>query len=299
MVRIRVGIHNGNVFIVNDVLGNKNVWGPGIIMARRVMDLGNDGHILLSTKTAEDLLELSDDYKRIIKPVHDYQIKHGQSILIYSAYGKGFGNPRPPTKDSYERSEMGKEITRLRKTALYPNIELDMHIKDARSMLVHYRRTYQVENISSEAIYHVLHGITTDIDKSFEDLHIKVYDEKGRPLKISSISIDKPRQKEFTTLFNEPIEKGQKGRHYTLEYEVEESERYFENAFLVNCEKFVVNIDYPASIKSPVVSEVNLETEEKKRSKVQPAVARGGKGRCTAKWSRKDISPGLSFRFEW
>jgi hypothetical protein len=299
MVRIRIGIHNGNVFIVNDVLGNKNIWGPGIIMARRVMDLGNDGHILLSTKTAEELLELSDDYKRIIKPVHDYQIKHGQSILIYSAYGKGFGNQKAPSKDSYERSEMGKEVMRLKKTALYPAIELGMHIKDAKSMLVRYKRTYQIENISSEPIYHVLHGITTDVDMTFDDLDIKVYDEKNRPLKISSISLDKPRQKEFTTVFNEPIEKGEKGRHYTLEYEVEEPERYFENAFLVYCEKFVVNIDYPAKMKPPVVSEVNLETEEKKKSKAQPAVARGGNGRCTAKWTRKEISPGLSFRFEW
>jgi hypothetical protein len=44
---------------------------------------------------------------------------------------------------------------------------------------------------------------------------------------------------------------------------------------------------------------VNLETEEKKKSKVQPAVAKGGNGRCTAKWSKKGISPGISFRFEW
>jgi adenylate/guanylate cyclase family protein len=299
MVRIRVGIHNGNVFIVNDVLGNKNVWGPGIIMARRVMDLGSDGHILLSRKTAEELLELSDDYKRIIRPVHDYQIKHGQSVLIYSAFGKGFGNPQPPAKDLYERSEMGKEISRLRKTALYPNIELGMYINNSKSMLVHYKRAYQIENISNEPINHVLHGITTDIDKTFDDLHIQVYDENNRPLKVSSISIDKPRQKEFTTVFNQPVEKGEKGRHYTLEYEVEEPERYFENAFLVHCGKFVVKIDYPANMKPPVVSEINLESEEKKKSKVQPVVSKGDKGRCIAKWAKKEVSPGLSFRFEW
>jgi Adenylate and Guanylate cyclase catalytic domain len=67
-LRIRIGIHSGPVFIVNDVLENKNVWGPGIIIARRIMDLGNDGHILLSSRIAEDLRELSDEYKKIIKP---------------------------------------------------------------------------------------------------------------------------------------------------------------------------------------------------------------------------------------
>jgi hypothetical protein len=84
-LRLRIGIHSGPVFVVNDVLENKNIWGPGIIIARRIMDFGNDGHILLSSRVAEDLRELSDEYKKIIKPLHDYTIKHGQRILIYSA----------------------------------------------------------------------------------------------------------------------------------------------------------------------------------------------------------------------
>ena len=124
-----MGIHAGNVFVVNDVLGNKNVWGPGIIIARRVMDLGDDGHILVSTRMAEDLRELSDDYKRIIKPVHDYSIKHGQALLLYSVYGKGFGNPRPPVKGSFQRSKMGREGERLRKTTLYPRLDITMDLK--------------------------------------------------------------------------------------------------------------------------------------------------------------------------
>ena len=53
-VRVRIGLHSGAVFVVKDILNNKNVWGPGIIIARRTMDVGDDGHILLSTRTAED-----------------------------------------------------------------------------------------------------------------------------------------------------------------------------------------------------------------------------------------------------
>lgn len=297
-VRIRVGIHSGNVFVVNDVLENKNVWGPGIIIARRVMDLGDDGHILMSPRMAEDLREISDEYKRIIKPVHDYSIKHGQTLLLYSVYGKGFGNPKPPVKGSFQKSKMGREITRLRKTALYPTIQVDMHFKDAKTSLVHYKRTYSIENIADEPIYHVLHGITTDVDKEFDDLNIKVYDENGRALKVSSISIDKPRQKEFTTLFNKPIESGEKNRYYTLEYEVEEPERYFENAFLVNCNKFVLNVEHPAGMDTPLIYEVNLETEEVKKSKTQLAVSNAGSSR-KAKWMKKDIAPGQSFRIKW
>jgi hypothetical protein len=297
-VRVRIGIHAGNVFVVNDVLGNKNVWGPGIIIARRVMDLGDDGHILVSTRMAEDLRELSDDYKKTIKPVHDYSIKHGQTLLLYSVYGKGFGNSRPPVKGSFQRSKMGREVERLRKTTLYPKLEMSITMKDAQKQLVHYKRTYEIANISDEPIYHVLHGITSDVDKAFDDLHVNVYDEGNRVLRVSSISIDRPRQKEFTTLFNKPIEKNEKGRHYTLEYDVEEPERYFENAFLVNCDRFIVNIDFPANAKPPVLYEVSLETEEKKKSKTQPSLAKNA-GRLVGKWVKKDVVPGTSFRFEW
>ena len=85
--------------MVSDVLGRiENVWGQGIIIARRIMDIGNDGHILLSSKI-EDLRELSDEYKKIITPLHDYTIKHGQRILIYSVYGTDFGNRNVPIRN--------------------------------------------------------------------------------------------------------------------------------------------------------------------------------------------------------
>src|SRR5215831_14821853 len=52
IVQVRVGLHSGNVFVVNDIQGNKNIWGPGLIIARRVMDFGDEGHILLSNSMA-------------------------------------------------------------------------------------------------------------------------------------------------------------------------------------------------------------------------------------------------------
>jgi len=55
-----------------------------------------------------------------------------------------------------------------------------------------------------------LHVIATDIPKTFQELDIKVYDNENQPLKISSISVDKPFQKEFTRVFNKPILKGRK-----------------------------------------------------------------------------------------
>jgi Adenylate and Guanylate cyclase catalytic domain len=302
-VRVRIGIHSGPAFVVNDILNNRNIWGPGIIIARRVMDIGDDGHILLSERAAEDLRELSDQYKQIIRPVHDFTIKHGQTLLIYSAYGKDFGNPRPPTKGSYQRSKLNSEIIKSRKTTLYPLIEVEMYIKDSKSMLTHYKRIYEIQNISDNPINEVLHGIATDTEKSFSELNIKIYDENNKPLKISSINVDKPYQKEFTSIFSRPIIKGKKGprRYFVLEYEVEESEGYFENYFGINCRKFVITINNPRHMGSPKVYVVNLESDEIKLSKVQPVVMvnEDGNERIIARWVKQDIIQGQSFRFQW
>jgi hypothetical protein len=48
------------------------------------MDIGEEGHILLSARIAEDLRQLSDNYKQIIHPLGIYSFKHGQSTFIYS-----------------------------------------------------------------------------------------------------------------------------------------------------------------------------------------------------------------------
>src|SRR5574340_1117141 len=112
IVQVRIGLHSGNVFVVNDIQGNKNIWGPGLIIARRVMDFGDEHHILLSNALAESLLELSDEYLKFIKPVHDFTLKHGKTMLIYSAYGEGFGNSKHPSKGAALASKMEEFIKR-------------------------------------------------------------------------------------------------------------------------------------------------------------------------------------------
>lgn len=300
-VRVRIGLHSGNCFIVKDLHGHNNVWGPGIILARRVMDFGDDGHILLTTQLADDLRELSDEYRSVIKPIHDFVLKHGKTMLIYSAYGDGFGNPKPPTKGAVIRSKYGEEILRLQKTTLYPSINVALTVIDPDKMLVQHKRTYEVINISNEPIKNVLHGIATDVEKeTLNDLNVQVYDEKNRELKITSINVNKPDCKEFTTEFQEPVVKGDAGRKYTLVYEVEEPERYFENAFLIDCQKYSMSFKYPLKkgIKCPELYEINQEREEKTKLEVKPQIEQHD-GYEIARWTIKDIPKGKTYRIEW
>ena len=300
-VRVRIGLHSGNCFLVNDLLGQRNTWGPGIIYARRVMDFGDDGHILLSPSLAEDLRSLSDEYNAIIRPVHDVILKHGSTMLLYSAYGEGFGNSKHPQKGASVRSKYGEEVLRLQKTTLYPSIDLVLTVLDVEKMVVQHKRTYEVVNISNEPIKNVLHVIAMDVDiPDFNDLKIEVYDEKHRECKITGINVDKPDCKEFTTEFNESITKSDEGKKYTLQYEVEEPERYFENAFLIDCQKFNMSFKYPTGngIKRPKLLEVNQETEASTPSKVQPTITQDGNIE-TVKWEMVDIPKGRTFRIDW
>jgi hypothetical protein len=314
-VRIRIGIHSGPVFLVKDILGNNNVWGPGIIIARRIMDLGDDGHILLSRRIAEDLREISDEYKSIIKPLYDYTTKHSQKLFLYSAYGRGFGNARFPNKGSNQLSSavvggrnniLKSKLVLSSSGTIYPSLEVNISIRNLKTMLVHYKRLYEIRNLSDEPIYEVVHGIATDVDKTFEDLNVKVIDENNLPLMISSIPIDKPFQKEFTTTFNRPILKSDRERrYYTLEYDVEEKGKYFENYFATNCGKFVVTIELKPKMPVPVVYEVNIETDQVLKCRTQPILEKGSESsgptrkNRVARWVRRDVTQGQSFRFQW
>lgn len=98
-IGVRIGLGSGPVFAVTDMNNIQNVWGPGIILARRVMDAGDNGHILLADKLADELIALKDEYRSMIKPICQvYEIKHGQKITLYSAFSHDFGNPEPPAR---------------------------------------------------------------------------------------------------------------------------------------------------------------------------------------------------------
>src|SRR5208282_6611659 len=54
-IKLRMGIHSGPVYRVDDINAARNVAGGGINMAQRVMDCGDGGHILVSRVVADML----------------------------------------------------------------------------------------------------------------------------------------------------------------------------------------------------------------------------------------------------
>ena len=60
LCKIRMGVHTGSVFVMEDINDARNISGAGINRAERVMSCGGDGHILLSDTAAESLRHLSE-----------------------------------------------------------------------------------------------------------------------------------------------------------------------------------------------------------------------------------------------
>jgi TolB-like protein/Tfp pilus assembly protein PilF len=96
-LRLRMGINTGPVSGVADVNDKSNIAGAGINMAQRVMNIGDAGHILLSKRAAEDLVQ----YRQWEPNLHDlgeFEVKHGVKISIVNLYTDKLGNPQVPEK---------------------------------------------------------------------------------------------------------------------------------------------------------------------------------------------------------
>jgi tetratricopeptide (TPR) repeat protein/class 3 adenylate cyclase len=96
-IKLRMGIHSGPVYRVADINANRNVAGGGIIVAQRVMDCGDAGHILISSAAAEVLGQVSA-WSGTVHDLGEIEVKHGLRLHIYNLYLEGVGNPELPRR---------------------------------------------------------------------------------------------------------------------------------------------------------------------------------------------------------
>src|SRR6202162_6382536 len=104
-LRVRMGIHSGPVNEVTDLNEQANIAGVGINIAQRVMDCGDDGHILVSKRVADDLAQ-QRRWQPYLHELGDVEVKHGVIVSLVNLYAETIGNPIPPTRLGKERGRI-------------------------------------------------------------------------------------------------------------------------------------------------------------------------------------------------
>jgi hypothetical protein len=236
-IETRIGCNIGHVFVVKDIYDNINLWGPGAILARRIMDLGDKNHILLSSDLVNDLIELSQDYKKILYPLQNFGIKHDEDLLAYSAFGDGFGNSTMPQ----EKIKINVKVSETEKNTKCEKMKFNILQKEH---ITSFERYYHFSNNSTEPIYEVIVGIVTNSEEEFSLVNLKIFDEKNKELAISQILYSTPYSKKVIVKLEKPVFHGDTGRILKMVYDAKLSKNNFENFFLIDTSYFELNFTY-------------------------------------------------------
>ena len=108
-LRLRMGIHSGPINELRDVNDSANVAGAGINLAQRIMDCGDDKHILLSKRVAEDLGH-SREWGPYLHDLGECAVKHGIPVFLVNFYGDGVGNPDLPKTVQQSQLEQAARV---------------------------------------------------------------------------------------------------------------------------------------------------------------------------------------------
>ena len=294
---IRIGIDMGPVYVVKDLNDKENVWGPGIILTRRVMDLAGDMNIFASAKIAEDTIKLSSYYKEIMHPIGDYHIKHGEELQLYNIYGNDFGNKIAPRSKKVEKLTEDKLVKPTYNFA-FRTIDIVLDVTDPSTLLTHHTWVWKLENISKEPKEQVHYIIDGDKEREFKDLHVTVRDERGNNLDIVTVDANKPTHKEFNVKLRNPLLPKQT-KTLKLEYDWEEPDRSFFYRVASDCKEFtyLFTISKEAQIKTRVLR-VDAETGYRVYASPNPIV-KYLDDKTVVSWSKSNLKSFDAYQFQW
>src|SRR5439155_1562288 len=98
----------GPVSGVVDVNERANLTGAGINIAKRVMDCGDAGHILLSKHVAEDLEEY-EKWRPLLHDLGSCEVKHRMRVAVVNLYDDQFGNAKVISRTSTQHYKSAPE----------------------------------------------------------------------------------------------------------------------------------------------------------------------------------------------
>ena len=300
---IRIGMNTGDIFFIEDVEGKPAFWGEGIILARRVMDMGEKNHIFATDKIANGLSKLSLQNKSIIHPIGEYPIKHGEEISIYNIYGKDFGNKKPPQQDRIQKLKPSDVINRNTISYKFNEVEIILNVKNPETKMTHHTFNWKVQNIKKDKEYPVgalTYLIGGDIPKNMADLNLRMSDDKGNRLKMGRIIMNNPTLKIFRVKLKKPIRFNKK-QTVTLEYDWEETDRTFQFTMPTECDKFKYKLIIPEEMElKNAIFKINPHTYEKTDDIVPQSDIEYKNNKAIVIWdSGKIVKENDAYEFKW
>jgi len=299
-INLRIGLDTGPAYFLEGLGGGTIFWGPGIIMAKRVMDLCGTDNILASDRIGKDLRKLSEGNKTTMRPIGKYNFKHGESAVIYNIYGKNFGNKNVP-KRGKELKKKETEHDQKKPKFEFNEVEIKLDVKDPKTMLTSHVWKWDLTNVTNNPLNHLFYSLVGDSPKDISDMNLRITDKNKDELEILSIEKDKPTEKEFFVKLNKPLGKNQKGV-FKLEYDWEEPDRVFEYVLPAKCKKFRYVFSMPKGIKiKNRILEIVKELGYKTRADPPPKI-KFLKNKTEITWETADkrkTNPYDSFEFQW
>jgi hypothetical protein len=301
-IDVRIGLDTGPVYTFKDLNGKHNVFGPGIIYARRIMDLGRAKSILTSDRFAETVQRLRPEFKRIMHIMGPYSIKHGEKIQIYNIHGSIYGTEiGTKSKPAARRAQKDETEVALRENArrfYYTSIEILLRVTDVKTMMTHHTLVWHLVNQYDDPAEVYFCSIDGDVPRDFSDLNVKLTDDEGKELKIKNLNMNKPLKKQFLVQLNKPLKPNQKGRFLKLEYDWEEPDRHYLYTILSDCKKlrYLLTVAKEMSIQQKI-AQVSPFGEVKYAQ--APATVRYFKNRTEIEWIGQDLLAFDAYRLDW
>ena len=293
---IRIGIDMGPVYVIKDLNNMDNVWGPGIILTRRVMDLAGDMNIFSSAIIAEQVRKLSDEYKKIVHPIGDYSIKHGEELQIFNIYGEGFGNKIAPKIKKVKKLSLDESL-KSSNNFKFDKVEMLLDVLDVKTMLTRHTWIWTLLNISKEAKNQIFYSVDGDTPKEFADMNVNISDDRGKQIEIMSLSVNKPYHKEFFAKIS-PVEP-KKLKTIKLRYDWEEPEKNFLFRVPSDCKEMTYMLTVPKEYEPQIkILKVDLETGLKIHATPSPTTKRFD-DKTIVSWTKNGLKAFDAYQILW
>ncbi len=111
---VRIGLHSGTGALITDINGRRNIAGAVVNMTQRIMDKGDDWHILASKNAFDDIATMDKNVRKDFYSLGFGEVKHKITIEFYNVFccsADPYGNENRPTGilQAYTKVETGSE----------------------------------------------------------------------------------------------------------------------------------------------------------------------------------------------